>query len=318
MAPTTDPSLSDVRRAAQEIAPFVRRTPVLRSTALDDACGATVHLKAEHLQRSGSFKARGAHHRLLSLTDAERACGVVAVSSGNHAAAVALAARSLGVAADVYMPEDAPEIKRRAAEGYGATVHTFDRAIPDRERLAVEHHERHGSVVVEPYDDPVVMAGQGTLVLELVEQADVDVLVVPVSGGGLIAGCAVAMAGLRPEVRIVGVEPSGADDTARSLAAGERVAVPNPPTIADGLAIPVPGELTFPIVAGLVDEVVTVDDADTAAAMRFLFERAKQVVEPSGAIGVAAAMSGRFSGASVGVVVSGGNVDVSRFAELTT
>jgi len=318
MGTTTDPSLADVRRAAEEIAPFVHRTPVLHSAALDDACGATVHLKAEHLQRAGSFKARGAHNKLLSLTDAERACGVVAVSSGNHAAAVSLAARNLGVAADVYMPEDAPDLKRRAAEGYGATVHTFDRSIADRDRLAVEHHERHGSVVVEPYDDPVVMAGQGTLVLELVEQADVDVLVVPVSGGGLIAGCSVAMAGLRPEVRIVGVEPSVADDTARSLAAGERVAVPNPPTIADGLAIPMPGALTFPIVTALVDEVVTVDDGDTAAAMRFLFERAKQVVEPSGAVGVAAAMSGRFSGASVGVVVSGGNVDVARFAELTT
>lgn len=318
MTPTTDPTLDDVRRAAEEVAPYVHRTPVLHSTSLDEVCGATLHLKAEHLQRSGSFKARGAHNKLLSLTDAERACGVVAISSGNHAAAVALAARNLGVNADVYMPVDAPDLKRRAAEGYGATVHTFDRTTVDRADLAAEHHERHGSVVVEPYDDPVVMAGQGTLVLEFVEQADLEVLVVPVSGGGLLAGCAVAMAGRRPDVRIVGVEPSSADDTARSMAAGERIEVPNPPTIADGLAIPVPGELTFPIVSALVDEVVTVDDQDIAAAMRFLFERTKQVVEPSGAVGVAAAMSGRFAGRSVGVVVSGGNIDVSRFAALTT
>lgn len=309
--------LADIAAAAERIEPWVHRTPVLRSHAVDEACRAAVHMKAEHLQRSGSFKARGAHNKMLSLSDGESASGVVAVSSGNHAGAVALAARNLGVRADVYMPIDAPELKRRAAQGYGATVHTFDRSIADRAKLARDHRDRHGSVVLEPYDDLVVMAGQGTLARELVEQAEIDVAVIPVSGGGLLAGCAVALRSLNPDVHIVGVEPSTADDTFRSMSAGKRIEVPAPQTIADGLAIPMPGALTFPIVRTLVDEIVTVDDADTAAAMVFLFERTKQVVEPSGAITLAAAMTQRWAGERVGVVLSGGNIGAERFGELT-
>lgn len=302
--------------AAEMLRPYVRRTPVLTSGAIDRRVGGSVYLKAEHLQRSGSFKARGAHHKLLRLTDGERSAGVVAASSGNHATALACAGSGLGVAVDVYMPHDAPLLKQRAAAGYGATIHFFDRHADSRDELVEAHVRRTGATVIPPYDDYEVMAGQGTVALELHDQCDLDVLVVPMSGGGLMAGCAVTTKAVRPGCRLVGVEPDGADDTARSMAARRRVAVTRPETIADGLALAIPGELTFPINGELVDDVVTVSDAEIVEAMVFLFERTKQVVEPSGAASLAAVLSGRVVGERVGVVLSGGNVDAERFAAI--
>ena len=305
-----------IQAAAQRIAPYVERTPVLSFDVVDEAAGRHVELKAEHLQIAGSFKARGAHNKLLCLTDEERRCGVVAVSSGNHAAAVARAGHTLGIAVDVYMPVDAPAPKRRATEEYGATIHWFDRMRDDRDELLRAHVDAHGSVPVWPFDDLDVMAGQGTVALELLEQTGVDTLVVPMSGGGLMAGCATAARALRPGVRVVGVEPAVADDTQRSFAAGRRVAIDQPVTIADGLAVRMPGELTFPINLALVDEVVTVTEAQIAATTVLLHERASQIVEPSGATALAAVLDGQVAGDRVGVVLSGGNIDPETLGAL--
>jgi len=310
-------TLGDIETAAEVIDGVVHRTPVLRSESVDGIVGAEVHLKAEHLQKTGSFKARGATNKITSLTAAERAAGIVAVSSGNHAAAVAFTARRLGCDATIVMPADAPELKLRATRGYGATVITYDRATGDREAIAQQHIAEHGGTLVHPFDDPVVMAGQGTVALELHSQATLDVVLVPMSGGGLMAGCAVATASLRPDCRLVGVEPDGAADSFASLAAGTRQKVDAPHSIADGLLVATPGEITFPINQELVDEVVTVSDAQIARAMCLLFERTKQVVEPSGAVGMAALLDGHdFGGQRVGVVLSGGNVGPEPFARL--
>ena len=302
--------------AAERIAPFVHRTEVIRSAAIDVLAGCRVHAKAEHLQRSGSFKARGAHNKLLLLGEVARERGVVAVSSGNHATAVACAGQRLGVRVDVYMPHDAPALKQRATAAYGATIHHFDRHRDDRAVLRDEHVAAHGSVPVEPFDDLDVMAGQGTVARELVDQAPIDTLVVPMSGGGLMAGCAVAARAARPDIRLVGVEPATADDTRRSFAAGKRVSVERPDTVADGLAVNAPGRLTFPINIDLVDEVVTVTDAQIVEACVVLFERAKQVVEPSGATSLAAVLAGLVDGHDVGVVLSGGNIDLPGLSDV--
>ncbi len=308
-------TVEDVRAAAERIGPVVHRTPLLRSASLDRLAGTDVVLKAEHLQRTGSFKARGASNKIALLQREARERGVYAISSGNHAVAVAWAGRRHGCRVDVHMPSDAPDLKRRAAVAYGATVHPFDRSA-ERDDIAARWLEEHGSVFVPPFDDHDVMAGQGTLALELHEDAEVATLVVPVSGGGLIAGCAVASRGVHPACRIVGVEPAGADDTVRSLAAGSPVSV-SPETIADGLAVPRPGVHTFPVVRSEVDAVVTVTDDQIRTAMVVLFERTKQVVEPSGAAALAAVLIGAVGGdGPVGVVVSGGNVDPARFAAL--
>lgn len=305
-----------VEAAADRIAPYVDRTPVLTSRSVDDATGQHVHLKGEHLQKSGSFKARGAHNKMLLLTEEERARGVVAVSSGNHAAAVALAGRALGVHVDVYMPADAPAPKRRATEAYGATIHFFDRVNDDRDELLLRHVAEHESVPVWPFDDYQVMAGQGTVALELLDQVEIDTLVVPMSGGGLMAGCATVARARRPHIRIVGVEPTAADDTRRSFAAGRRVTIAQPDTIADGLALRSPGALTFPINQRYVDEVVTVGETEIAAATLLLFQQAGQVVEPSGATALAAVLDGHINGGHIGVVLSGGNVDPTTLTEL--
>ena len=312
--------LEDVRTAAARLAGAAHRTPVLTSRTLDERSGARVFVKAESFQRTGSFKFRGAYHRIASLSPDERARGVVAFSSGNHAQAVALAARLLGAPAVIVMPEDAPAGKLAATRGYGADVVTYDRYTGDREAIAAGLAADRGLTMVRPYDDPLIMAGQGTTALELLEEVpELDLLLVPVSGGGLIAGCATVATALRPGIRVVGVEPEAGDDTRRSLAAGERVRIPVPRTIADGLANAVPGELTFEVNRRLVDEVVTVTDAQIVDAMVFLFERAKVVAEPSGAVGLAALLSGAAvaSGLRAGVVLSGGNVDAARFRELT-
>jgi threo-3-hydroxy-L-aspartate ammonia-lyase len=308
--------LDDVHAAADRIAGLAHRTPLLRSRTLDALIGAPVALKAENLQRAGAFKFRGAGNAVAAL----RPEGVCSVSSGNHAQALALASREHGVRATILMPADAPASKRAATEGYGAEVIEFDRYTEDREGLVHELAAERGLTLVHPYDEPLVMAGQGTVGLELAADLDdLDVVVVPVGGGGLIAGVATAIKALVPDARIVGVEPEAGDDTARSLRAGERVTVQVAPTIADGQQVSTPGELTWEVMRALVDDVVTVSDAEIVAAMRLLFERVKVVAEPSGASALAALLARRLTlrGGTVAVVISGGNVDAARFAALT-
>ena len=309
--------LADVEAAAQRLAGVANRTPVFTSRTLDAIVDARVHVKAESFQRGGAFKFRGAYNKISSLPAEALERGVLAYSSGNHAQAVAIAAQLLGTRATIVMPEDAPAAKVDATRGYGAEIVPYDRWKDSREEIGAALAEARGLELVRPYDDPLIMAGQGTTALELLaDVSDLDTLVVPVGGGGLIAGCATAAKGLRPEIRVVGVEPAAGDDTRRSLAAGERVDIGVPRTIADGLQASAPGELTFEVNRRLVDEIVTVDDDEIVDAMALLFDRLKLVTEPSGAVGVAALLAGRVRGERVGVVISGGNVGVARFAEL--
>jgi threonine dehydratase len=313
--------LEDVERAAERLAGVAHRTPVLTSRTLDQRIGARVHLKAECFQRGGAFKFRGAYNKVSSLDEDALRRGVLAYSSGNHAQAVAIAAGMLGTSATIVMPEDAPAAKLDATRGYGAEIVAYDRWTQRREEIGAQLAEERGLELVAPYDDPLVMAGQGTVALELLGEApELELLLAPVSGGGLIAGCATAAKALRPGIRVVGVEPEAGDDTQRSLAAGERVRIDVPRTIADGLQVPEPGELTFEINRRLVDEIVTVSDNEIVEAMVFLFDRMKLVVEPSGAVGVAALLTGKLDARdrSVGVVLSGGNVGAARFAELVS
>ena len=312
--------LEDVRAAAGRLRGLAHRTPVLTSRHLDALTGARVFLKAENLQRTGSFKFRGAANAIACLDRSERARGVATVSSGNHAQALALAARLEGVRATILMPEDSPPGKLDATRGYGAEVVLFDRYARDREELLAALVAERGLMPVHPYDDPRVMAGQGTLAAELLEDAGpLDLLLVCVGGGGLIAGCATAAKALAPGIRVVGVEPAAGDDTRRSLQAGRRVRIPVPRTIADGQQVPTPGELTFEVMRRLVDEVVVATDEEIVDAMRVLFERLKTVAEPSGACALGALLAGRVDapGQRVGVTLSGGNVSVARFAALT-
>jgi threo-3-hydroxy-L-aspartate ammonia-lyase len=313
-------SLDDVRAAAERLSGVAHRTPVLTSRTLDERTGATAFLKAECLQRGGAFKFRGAYNLISSLEPEERARGVVAYSSGNHAQAVSLAARLLGTSATILMPADTPVAKLDATRGYGAEVVTYDRYTEDREALGAAIADERGLSLVPPYEHPLIMAGQGTAAVELLEDVpDLDVLLAPVGGGGLIAGCATAAKALRPGIRVVGVEPEAGDDTRRSLAAGERVRIPVPRTIADGQQADIPGELTFAVNRQVVDAIVTVSDAEIVDAMAFLFDRMKLVTEPSGASAAAALLAGHVpdaAGARVGIVISGGNVGAARFAEL--
>jgi threonine dehydratase len=309
-------SFEDVLAAARRLNGVVHRTPVLTSGTLDRLTGGRIHLKAENLQRAGAFKFRGAYNRISSLPPGT---GVATYSSGNHAQAVALAASLVGSTAVVVMPQDAPPEKVDATRGYGAEVVFYDRYREDREALGKAIAAERRLTLVPPYEDPMVMAGQGTAALELVEDAGkLDLLIVPVSGGGLIAGSATAAKALHSEIRVIGVEPQAGDDTKRSLEAGRRIEIPVPRTIADGLQVSVPGELTFEVNRHLVDEVVTVSDEEIVRAMAFLFQRTKVVVEPSGAVGVAALLAGAVdaSGLRAGVILSGGNVSPRRFAEL--
>jgi threonine dehydratase len=312
-------SLDDVEAAAGRLAGVAHRTPVLTSRMLDARCGATVLLKAENLQRAGAFKFRGAYNKISSLSKNELARGVYAWSSGNHAQAVALSAALLGTQATILMPEDAPAAKRAATEGYGATVVSYDRYTEDREAKAGELARTGELVAVPAFDDPLVMAGQGTAALELITDTEsLDVLVVPVSGGGLIAGCGTAARALLPDVEVIGVEPAAGDDTKRSLAAGRRIRIPVPHTIADGQQVEMPGALTFEINRRQIDEILLVDDRALIDTMGFLFDRLKIVVEPSGASALAAVLAtpDRFAGRRVGVILSGGNIGRDRFASL--
>ena len=313
-------SLDDVRAAAERLSGIAHRTPVLTSRTLDERTGSTAFLKAECFQRGGAFKFRGAYNMISSLGPEERERGVVAYSSGNHAQAVSLAARLLGTSATILMPADTPPAKLEATRGYGAEIVTYDRYTEDREALgAALAVERGGLALVPPYEHPLIMAGQGTAALELLDDVPgLDALLVPVGGGGLIAGCATAAKALRPGIRVIGVEPEAGDDTRRSLEAGERVRIPVPRTIADGQQADIPGELTFAVNRQVVDTIVTVSDAEILDAMAFLFDRMKLVTEPSGASAAAALLAGRAEagGARVGVIISGGNVGAARFAEL--
>ncbi|MFI5931592.1 pyridoxal-phosphate dependent enzyme [Actinoplanes sp. NPDC051494] len=311
--------LQDVRDAAARLDGIAHRTPVIRSRTLDDIVGAGVHLKAENLQRAGAFKIRGAYNAFSRLSPEQLARGVVAFSSGNHAQAVALSARELGSSAVIVMPEDSPAAKLDAVRGYGAEIVVYNRYTEDREKICRRLAEERGLTLIPPYDHPHVIAGQGTATLELLEDAgELDAIVVPVGGGGLAAGSAVVAKTLYPAIRVIGVEPEAGDDTLRSLAAGERIAVPIPRTIADGQATPIPGELTFSITKRLVDEIVLVSDDELRDAMRFAADRLKLVLEPSGASGLAALLTGRLAPvpARIGVILSGGNVGAARLAEL--
>ena len=315
-----EPKFADIEEAAGRLDGVAHRTPVLTSRTLDERVGATVLLKAENFQRGGAFKFRGAFNKVASLSGADRSGGVVAYSSGNHAQAVALAARLHGIRATILMPEDAPASKMEATRGYGAEVVTYDRYTEDRVALGDQLARERGGSLVPPYDDPMIIAGQGTAAMELLEDAGrLDLLLVPVGGGGLISGCATAAAALSPSTKVIGVEPEAGDDTRQSLEAGHRVGIEVPRTIADGLQGNIPGELTFPIVQRLVDQIVTVSDEQIVDAMVLLHDRLKIVVEPSGAVGVAALLSGAVpvrSGQRVGVLISGGNVGAARFADL--
>jgi threo-3-hydroxy-L-aspartate ammonia-lyase len=299
----------DVRKAARLLEGVAHRTPVMRSQAL----GENVVVKPENLQRVGAFKFRGAYVKVASLPKGSE---VVAYSSGNHAQAVALASRLLGAHATILMPEDAPQNKVDATRGYGADIVTYDRYTGDREAIAAELAAERSAYIVPPYDDPLIMAGQGTAALELLEDAGlVDTLVVPVGGGGLISGCATIAKDLGVR-RVVGVEPQAGDDWVQSFQQGRPVEIDVPRTIADGLQTHAPGELTWEVASRLVDEIVTVTDDQIVAAMRFVFDRMKLVIEPSGAVGIAAYREGLVEAPSVGIVISGGNVDAQRFSDL--
>ncbi|MEU4218992.1 pyridoxal-phosphate dependent enzyme [Actinoplanes sp. NPDC026623] len=312
-------TLEDVRDAAARLVGVAHRTPVLRSRTLDAMVGAEIHLKAENLQRAGAFKFRGAYNALSRLSPGQRAGGVAAFSSGNHAQALALAAREFGTTAVILMPADTPASKRAAAEGYGAEIITYDRYTADRAALGAALAAERGLPLIPPYEHPDVIAGQGTAALELLEETgELGALLVPAGGGGLLAGSATAAKGLHPGIRMIGVEPEAGDDTRRSLVAGRRVGISVPRTIADGQGADIPGELTFSINRRLVDEIALVTDDEIRAAMRFAFERMRVVMEPSGASPLAALMAGRIERLPprVGLIISGGNIDAARFAEL--
>lgn len=312
-------SLDDVSAAARRLAGVAHRTPVLTSRTLDARVGGSVVCKAENLQRGGAFKFRGAYNAMASLPSQALATGVAAFSSGNHAQAVAIAAGLLDTTAVIVMPSDTPSAKLDATRGYGAQVVTYDRYTEDREALGKALAEDRGLTLIPPYEHPAVMAGQGTVAQELLTDAGpLDVLAVCVGGGGLIAGCATAAKAMQPGIRVVGVEPEAGDDTRRSLAAGERVRIPMPRTIADGQQIDIPGVMTFAINRELVDEVVLVSDEDILDAMAFAFDRMKIVLEPSGASALAAVLTDRIdvTGLRVGVTLSGGNVGLGRFLDL--
>jgi threonine dehydratase len=305
-------ALDDVRAAAERLRGVAHRTPVHTSRSLNELAGRELFLKCENFQRTGSFKFRGAYNAISRLDDEQRRRGVVAFSSGNHAQGVALAAKLLGAPAIICMPDDAPPVKLAATRGYGAEVRIFERATVDRDTFARAIADERGMTVIPPYDHPHIIAGQGTAALELLEQVpDLDALVVPIGGGGLIGGCAVAARGLRPAIRVFGVETEGADDVRQSVERGERVTIPPPSTVADGIRTTSPGALTFPIIRRHVERVLVVSDEQALDALRFLLLRLKLVAEPTGAVGPAAVIAGLLPPECrrVGVILCGGNID---------
>lgn len=314
-------SPEDVEAAARRLAGIAHRTPVLTSRTANEATGAELFFKCENFQRMGAFKFRGAYNALAQFSDAQCKGGVVAFSSGNHAQAIALSARLLGMPATIVMPQDAPAIKIEATRGYGAEVVLYNRYAEDREAIGQRLARERGMTLIPPYDHPHVMAGQGTAALELMQDVGrLDLLLVCVGGGGLISGCAVAAHHLQPACRVVGVEPEAGNDVQQSLRRGEIVHIEVPHTIADGAQTQHPGRYTFPVIEALVADVVTVSDEALKRAMRFFASRMKIVVEPTGCLGAAAAFEGAVEvrGRRVGVILSGGNVDLARYATLLT
>lgn len=308
----------DVRTAAERIRPLARRTPVFTSAGFDAEAGAKTFFKCENLQRGGAFKIRGAANLILSLTETALARGVVAYSSGNHAQATAIAAKYVGVQATIVMPEDAPRSKMEATRDRGAKIVTYNRFTESRESIAAAILKESGATLVPPFDHPMIMAGQGTAALELLDETGpLDALITPVGGGGLLSGCATIAREMNPAIRIFGAEPEGANDTFLSMMAGERIAVGHPETIADGLRSPKPGELTFPVVKRLVERVILVSDGELRAAVKFMLLRLKILVEPSGAAAVAAVLFRKLPAGigRVGVVISGGNVDFEEIVK---
>jgi threonine dehydratase len=308
----------DVRAAAERIRPLARRTPVLSSEAFDGQAGVHALFKCENLQLGGAFKIRGAANLVLSLPRESLARGIVAYSSGNHAQAAAIAAQHVGVPATIVMPEDAPRSKMAATRARGAKVVTYNRFTESREALAAAILKETGATLVPPFDHPMIMAGQGTAALELLsESGPPDALITPVGGGGLLSGCATIAKALLPAIRIFGAEPEAGNDTFLSMLAGERVGIPVPDTIADGLRSQKPGELTFPVVKRLTERILLVSDDELRAAARFLLLELKLLVEPSGAAAAAAVLFRKLPGEirSVGVVLSGGNVDFEELVK---
>ena len=310
---------TDVVAAAGRIARHAHRTPMLRSASVDERTGASVFFKCENLQRMGAFKFRGAYNALSQLDAAARQRGVLAYSSGNHAQAVALAGRDLGIPTVIVMPTDAPGVKLAATRGYGAEVVQYDRATQSREAVSEAIARERGMTVIPPFDHPHIVAGQGTAGLELLQEAgQLDFLLVPCGGGGLLSGCAIAAKALSPGVQVIGVEPAAGDDATRSFHTGVLHSCHNPVTIADGARTHSMGAVTFPLVMHYVDDMLAVPDDQLAAAMFWLWERTKMVIEPTGALGAAALFAdpARFAGKRVGVVISGGNVDFAAVAKL--
>ena len=312
---------ADIQSAAARLAGTAHRTPVATSRTANQRTGAQLFFKCENLQRMGAFKFRGAYNALSQFTPEQRRAGVVAFSSGNHAQAIALSGRLLGIPATIVMPNDAPLMKVDATRGYGAEVQLYDRYQEDREAIGRQLADERGMTLIPPFDHPHVMAGQGTAALELIEDAgSLDVLLVCVGGGGLISGCSVAAKHALPQCRVIGVEPEAGNDVQQSLRRGEIVHIDVPQTIADGAQTQAPGRFTFPVIRALVDDVLTVTDRQLVSTMRFFAERMKMVVEPTGCLAAAAVLEGSLDvrGQRVGIIISGGNVDVDRYAELLT
>lgn len=310
---------TDVRTAAVRLTGYTHRTPVLTSRGLNEATGMRCHLKCENFQRTGSFKLRGATNFIHQIPEADRPRGVVAYSSGNHAQAVAYASRAAGIAATIVMPSDAPRTKIHNTRDMGAEVITYDRLKESREEIGRRIAEERGATLIPPFDHEWIIAGQGTLALELMEEApDLDALLVCLGGGGMLSGCALIAKEINPAIRIFGVEPELGNDYFLSLQAGRPVRVDASATVADGLRTPQPGEITFPIIQHLVEDVLLVSEEEILAAMRFALTRLKIVAEPSGVVCIAAAMAGKAPGGieKVGLVVSGGNVDLDFLAKL--
>ena len=313
------PSFADIEAAHRRLAGVVHRTPVLTSATADAMTGAHLFFKCENFQRTGAFKLRGAYNAIARLTAGGGTAGVTAFSSGNHAQAIALAARLLGTRALLVMPQDAPQIKVTATRGYGGEVVFYDRRTEDREAIGRRLADERGLALIPPYDHPDVMAGQGTTAKELFEDAgDLDLLLVPLGGGGLLSGCAVAARALCPGCAVIGVEPLAGDDGQRSLRAGHIVHIDSPDTLADGARTQHLGQYTFPVIRSLVRDIVTVSDAQLVDAMAFFAARMKIIVEPTGALAAAAVLAARVPvrGRRVGIVLSGGNVDPTHFARL--
>ncbi len=307
----------DVAAAAHTLAGIAHRTPVLTSRTVDARTGATVFFKCENLQRGGAFKFRGAYNALARLTPEQKQRGVVAYSSGNHAQAVALAGRLLGIQAVIVMPDDAPAVKAEGARGYGAEVVRYNRERDSREAIAGEFARSRGMSVIPPFDHRHVVAGQGTAAQELIEDAGaLDYLLAPCGGGGLLTGCGIAANQLSPGVKVIGVEPAAGDDVTRSFQTKTIQSVHNPRTIADGARTSAPGEVTFPLLLHYVHDMLTVTDEELLRSMFYLWERMKIVVEPTGALGAAALLEGKLDarGKRVGVILSGGNVDLKQLA----